>query len=194
MLISASIASSFMRNKWNNDFARPIMFLDKSINNHRQIIAPNWIAKKNDIILLYPNIIAIKPVPLLVVGVVGCMLLLVCGFSIKDTMNNYLETELSVINNYKYRLNIVEDASSKRINELMDEYSHNSSKTLVVEVKKDGELKLNSILINDSGDAVRTLDKDWKPMNIPEDGVIITQKLAENEGLKLGEEIEWRNG
>lgn len=68
MLISASIASSFMRNKWNNDFARPIMFLDKSINNHRQIIAPNWIAKKNDIILLYPNIIAIKPVPLLVVA------------------------------------------------------------------------------------------------------------------------------
>ncbi len=126
-----------------------------------------------------------------VVGVVGCMLLLVCGFGIKDTMNNYLETELSVINNYKYRLNIAEDASPKRINELMDEYSHNSSKTLVVEVKKDGELKLNSILINDSGDAVRTLDKDWKPMSIPEDGVIITQKLAENEGLKLGEEIEW---
>ena len=124
-------------------------------------------------------------------GVVGCMLLLVCGFGIKDTMNNYLDTELSVINNYKYRLNISDDASAKRIDELMEDYSHDSSKTLAIEIKKDGELKLNTIFINDSGDAVRTLDKNWKPMEIPEDGVLITQKLAENEGLKVGEEIEW---
>lgn len=126
-----------------------------------------------------------------VVGVVGCMLLLVCGFGIKDTINNYLETELSVINNYQYRLNIAEDTSPDRIEELMNTYSHNSSKTLAIEIKRDGELKLNSILVNDSGGAVRTLDEDWHPMDIPEDGVTITQKLAENEGLKLGEEIEW---
>jgi len=126
-----------------------------------------------------------------VVGVVGCMLLLVCGFGIKDTMNNYLETELGVINNYKYRLNIAEDASDARIEELMAEYSDKSSQTLAIEIKQDGELKLNSILVNDAGDYVQTLDKKWRPMSIPEDGILITQKLAENEGFELGEEIEW---
>lgn len=127
-----------------------------------------------------------------VVGIVGCMVLLVCGFGIKDTMNNYLNTELNIINNYKYRLNIAEDADPKHISELMDQYSQNSSKTLTVEVKTANDLKLNSVFINDSNNAVRTLDKDWQPMTIPENGIIITQKLAENEGFKLGEEIEWR--
>lgn len=126
-----------------------------------------------------------------VVGVVGCMILLVCGFGIKDTMNNYLETELTQINNYKYRLNISDEASAKQVDDLLEKYSDRSSKTLGVETKKDGELKANSIFVTDADDAVRILDPKWKPMEISSDGIYITQKMAELEGYEVGDTVEW---
>ena len=126
-----------------------------------------------------------------VIGVIGCMTLLVCGFSIKDTMDNYIKTELNIINNYKYRLNITNEADKKKITELMDRFSKDSSKTIAIEIKKDDKIKVNSILVNDAGEKLQTLNTDWKPMRLPEDGVVITKKLAENEGYKIGDEITW---
>lgn len=124
-------------------------------------------------------------------GIAGCMALLVCGFSIKDTMHNYIKTELDTINNYRYRINISENAKADQIGKIKKDFSNNSSKMIAVETRKNGELKLNSVFVNDTNDAVRTLDKNWAPMKLPEDGVIITQKMALNEGYKIGEEIEW---
>jgi putative ABC transport system permease protein len=126
-----------------------------------------------------------------VVGVIGCMVLLVCGFGIKDTMNNYLETELNVINNYNYRLNLKDDITKEQAEDILNKYSKKSSKTIGIETKKDGELKVNSIFVTDAGDAVQALDTKWKPINISDDGVYITQKMAELEGYKIGDEVEW---
>jgi putative ABC transport system permease protein len=124
-------------------------------------------------------------------GVVGCMILLVCGFGIQDTINGYLETELSVINHYQNRLNLSEEITDSQLDKLYEEYSSDSSKTLGIEFKKDGELKVNNIFVTDAGDSVRVLDKKWQAMELSDDGVYVTQKFAELEGYKVGDEIEW---
>ena len=126
-----------------------------------------------------------------IVGVVGCMILLVCGFGIRDTINNYLDIELTQINHYENRLNLSEDATKEQIDELYKKYSRDSSKTLAVEIKKDGELKVKSIFVTDAGDSMRTLDKKWQKMDLSDDGVYITQRFAEIEGYNVGDEIEW---
>ncbi len=126
-----------------------------------------------------------------VFGVVGCMVLLVCGFGILDTVNGYIDLELSEINNYKNRLNISEEATSEQIEKLYADYSHDSSKTLGIEVKKDDELLVKSIFVTDAGDSVRTMDKKWQKMELADDGVYVTQKFAELEGYAVGDEIEW---
>ncbi len=126
-----------------------------------------------------------------VVGVVGCMILLVCGFGIRDTINNYLDIELTQINHYENRLNLSEDATEEQIDELYRKYSRDSSKTLAVEIKKDDELRVKSIFVTDAGDSMRTLDKKWQKMDLSDDGVYITQRFAEIEGYNVGDEIEW---
>lgn len=126
-----------------------------------------------------------------IVGVVGCMVLLVCGFGIRDTINNYLEIELSNINHYKNSLYISDDATDEQIENLYEDFSRDSSKTLGIEIKKDGELKAKTVFVNDAGDSVRALDKDWKVMKLNDDGIYMTQKLAELEGYKVGDEVEW---
>jgi putative ABC transport system permease protein len=126
-----------------------------------------------------------------VFGVVGCMILLVCGFGIQDTINGYLETELSVINHYQNRLNLSEEITDSQLDNVDEEYSSDSSKTLGIEFKKDGELKANNIFVTDAGDSVRALDKKWQVMELSDNGVYVTQKFAELEGYKVGDEIEW---
>ncbi|MBR6811565.1 ABC transporter permease [Candidatus Saccharibacteria bacterium] len=126
-----------------------------------------------------------------IVGVIGCMVLLVCGLGIRDTIDNYLDIELTQINHYKNRLYISEEASGKQIEKLFDDYSHDSSQTLGIEIKRDGELKAKTIFVNDAGDSVRVLDENWNKMELSSDGIYMTRKLAETEGYKVGDEIEW---
>lgn len=124
-------------------------------------------------------------------GVVGCMVLLVCGFGIRDTINNYLDIELSEINNYQNRLYVAEDTTDEQIEKLLAEYSRDSSMTLGAEFKKDGELKASNVFVADAGDSVRTLDEKWQKMDLVDDGVYVTRKFAELEGYNIGDEIEW---
>ena len=119
------------------------------------------------------------------------MVLLVCGLGIRDTINNYLEIELTQINHYKNRLYVSEDASGEQIEKLYDDYSHDSSKTLGIEIKRDGELAAKSIFVTDAGDSVRVLDENWQTLSLEDDGVYMTRKLAELDGYKIGDEIEW---
>lgn len=126
-----------------------------------------------------------------IVGVVGCMVLLVCGLGIRDTIKNYLDIELTQINHYKNRLYVSEDASGEQIEKLYDDYSHDSSKTLGIEIKRDGELAAKSIFVTDAGDSVRVLDENWQTLSLEDNGVYMTRKLAELDGYKIGDEIEW---
>ena len=43
------------------------------------------------------------------VGIIGCMILLVCAFGIKDTIKHYLKVQFNDLNNYTYRINIPDD-------------------------------------------------------------------------------------
>ena len=126
-----------------------------------------------------------------IVGIVGCMILLVCGFGIRDTMNHYVYIETQAINHYKYRLNLSKDIRPEDLTKLMRQFSHRSSKTLPIEIRQADKLKISSIFINDSDGAVSTLDKNWQDMQLPVDGVLITRKLAANMGYEIGQTIEW---
>lgn len=60
-----------------------------------------------------------------------------------------------------------------------------------IEVLIDNEKKANTIFVADSGDYIRFTDKDKEYIKLKDDGIYITEKLAENEGLKLGDKLKW---
>jgi len=126
-----------------------------------------------------------------IIGIAGCMILLVCGFGMYDTMTNYLNNTIDTINNYKYRLSLDSDISTTDLDNLYDNYSNHSSKTLAIEIKNDGQIKTNSLFIDNSKGNIKFFDENDKEFSLKDNGIYVTRKLAKTEGYQIGDQITW---
>lgn len=125
------------------------------------------------------------------IGIAGCSGLFVAGFGMYDSIGEYLRIELDEINNYDYRFNLNENITDTELNDLENKYGNHTSKSLGIEIKKDGKIKANNIFIDDSKGYMKVLDEDFKEMKMKNNGVYITRKLASLEGYSIGDTIKW---
>ncbi len=124
-----------------------------------------------------------------IVGITGATMLLVCAFGMLDSMNSYLDWEFNKLSNYDYKLVLKSDYSNDDLKEIETKYGTESSKTNVVEINAGNETKITSLTINDAKESLRYTDHDKKYMKLKNDGVYITEKLAETLNLKKGDDI-----
>ena len=126
-------------------------------------------------------------------GVVGCCMLIVCALGMLDSMNFFVDLQFSTLYNFDYKLNLKEGLSSSDVKVITDKYGDATSQTLGIEIKKDnGDREANNIFVTDAKDYVRFVNRKNKIIDKPEDnGVFVTQKLAETKGYKLGDTITW---
>lgn len=126
-----------------------------------------------------------------IVGIVGCTMLVVCAFGMLDTMNAYLDWEFDGICNFEYKLSLENDYTNNEFNNLTSKYGNATSQTLGIEIKNKDIKETNVITINDSQNKLRYTDHNRDFINLKDDGVYITEKLSENLGLNIGDEITW---
>lgn len=120
------------------------------------------------------------------VGVIGCMLLLVGGLGMKDTMSGYLDIIDSQIFNYRTKVNIVETAE-------------NSDAAALAESCEGDLLASSSVNLNGEAvtleiydvthDKIRFLDEDNRRTALGDDGAYVCLRLAKDVGI--GETIEF---
>ena len=128
-----------------------------------------------------------------VVGIVGCCTLIVCAFGMLNSMNNFIKLQFVDLYNFNYKLTIKENISSSDLEELEKTYGNSTSQTLGIEIKdKNNNRKANTIFVDDSNGLVRFQDPNDKFMKLTSnDGVYVTNKLAINEGYKVGDTLVW---
>ena len=126
-------------------------------------------------------------------GVVGCAMLIVCALGMLDSMNFFVELQFNTLYNFDYKLNLKEDITNNRLEELYKKYGSNTSQTLGIEIKdKNGNREANNIFVTDAKNYVRFVDRKNNIIDKPTDkGVFVTYKLAETKGYKLGDKITW---
>ena len=127
-----------------------------------------------------------------IVGMIGCIILLIIAFGMNDTLNNYLDLEFSTINKYESKINLIQNIDIDTYNSLIEKYGNNTSLTLQIEIIDDDIILNNNIFINDSNGYVNTLDSNDKSINLEDDGVYITRRLAEKLNKEVGSNITWR--
>ena len=125
------------------------------------------------------------------VGITGCMILLVVAFGMLDTMKNYMHIELDVINNYETRLNLDTAITEEDLNKIYDKYGENSSKSIGIEIIKNDDIISNNILVHNANDYIQLLDEKDKPIEL-NDGIYVSRKLAEVNNYKVNDIIKWR--
>ena len=126
-----------------------------------------------------------------IAGIVGCTAILVCAFGMLDTMNNYLDWQFDELYNFKYKLTLKSDYTGEQYQKIIDKYGNSTTQTLLIEIDSGNKKESNNILVDDSNNLVRYTDKNAKFVKLKDDGVFITRKLADSQGLGIGDKIKW---
>ncbi len=127
------------------------------------------------------------------VGIAGCMILMVAGLGMRDSIHNYLKLELNDINHYEYRMNLSPSITVPELMDLFETYTDHTSMSLNIEVDDPDEGAIvTSAYVDDSKGSIQILNARNKPMKLSSYGVYVTRKFAKLHGYQIGDTITWR--
>ncbi|MBR2780320.1 MAG: ABC transporter permease [Eubacteriaceae bacterium] len=133
-----------------------------------------------------------------VIGVAGCTALLVLGFGLKDSVGDVLDIQYGRIFSYDYQIFVEEGTDVQKDIDILitDENNKNvcsyTGYTTRIYLEDDREDTVNLIVI-DPSDAARIFDltatDKRTPLKLSDEGIIVSEKFAINNGLKKGDEV-----
>ena len=140
-------------------------------------------------------------------GIMGCTALMLAGFGLSDSISNIVPNQFGSIFAYNVSVTVNSEATSSELNAMYDylEPANNpnvESYTTVYSLNSSFEADGTSIAnitlmtvpyeVNDSFDNYITLrDRvSQKPIAVPEEGVIIGEKLADELGIGIGDYVK----
>ncbi len=126
-----------------------------------------------------------------IIGVIGCSALLVCAFGMYDGMNDLKEWEYNQINHYDSKLVIEENATDSQIDDVADEVNGDKLMEGAIEIESDSAKKSASLLVLNDTNLVTPTDYDWNKIEIADDEVSISQKMADLLDVKVGDTVKW---
>ncbi len=126
-----------------------------------------------------------------IVGVIGCSALLVCAFGMYDGMNDLKDWEYTQINHYDSKLVIEEDTSQSVIDDIADKVNGEEIMEGAIEIESDSAKKSGSLLVLDDNDLITPTDYDRNHVEIKDDEVSISEKMADMLDVKVGDTVKW---
>lgn len=120
------------------------------------------------------------------VGVVGCMVLLVGGLGMKDTMGTFLTMLDEDINNYTTKINFSESADNDEIKEFVS--SVDGDWFASTGISYEGET-ISLEIYHADNHKIRFLSEEDELMNLKDDGVYLCLRLADT--AQIGDTIEF---
>ena len=126
-----------------------------------------------------------------IIGVIGCSALLVCAFGMYDGMNDLKEWEYNQINHYDSKLVIEENATTSQIDDVVKEINGDKLMESAIEIESDNVKKSGSLLVLNDTDLVTPTDYDWNKVDIKDNEVSISQKMADMLDVKVGDTVKW---
>ena len=120
------------------------------------------------------------------VGIIGCMVLMVAGLGMRDTMSGFLDLFDNGISHYVTKVNLVENTDPEKalplINDLDGDWESYSG------ISIDGYTATLDIVHNENG-RLSVIDGDNKEIDLRDDGAYLCLRLSDK--AKIGEYIEF---
>ena len=126
-----------------------------------------------------------------IIGVIGCSALLVCAFGMYDGMNDLKEWEYNQINHYDSKLVIDENATDSVIDDVAEAVNGEKLMESAIEIESDNGKKSGSLTVLNNSKLVTPTDYDWNKVEIADDEVSISQKMADMLDVKVGDTVKW---
>lgn len=127
-----------------------------------------------------------------VIGVMGCMGLLLCALGIKDSMNGIASWMYGDLHIYENKINLKEAISEQETDALTKSYEGQLVQESGVELKTGGSEKTGTMTVLRPGEMIRFEDVNRNPVKLPDSGVALSYKMAVALNVNEGDRIEWR--
>ena len=124
-------------------------------------------------------------------SIVGCTLLLISAFGMNDGMNDLKTWQYGDIYHYESQLIIEDNATMEQVKNITEDLNGLQVMNQQIEIKANNITKTSSIMVYNKSDLITPTDKNMKSMELPEDGISLTEKSAELLGVEKGDVIEW---
>ena len=120
------------------------------------------------------------------VGVFGCVLLIVASFGMKDTADAFIDVFYNKAINYETAINISESATNEEALEICSLYNGDWASKSSVQVE---DKTLSVEIYNIQNDYVRFVNDEMQFIELSDDGVFVCQRIAKGYNLKVGDSI-----
>lgn len=126
------------------------------------------------------------------IGILGSMILIFASFSMKESVDKFVEYYDKSISNYETRINLnnINNLSYDEFNEeaIIISNKYNGDYMNSTSVKYDKETIMFNVY-NIKNDTYRFLDKKNKTITLPKDGAVICKRISEDNNVKVGDTI-----
>ena len=126
-----------------------------------------------------------------IVGVMGCVALLVSAFGMNDSMENLKTWEYDDISHFESKLIIKNGVSQSDIDEVSEEVNGSTIMEQAIEIKGQGNEKTGLVLALNDTNLISQTDKNKNPINLSGTDISLSAKMAESLNVDVGDTIEW---
>lgn len=121
------------------------------------------------------------------IGVIGCMVLLVGGLGLRDTVNGFVDRLNNDVSNYRTRIHLAETVTNVQARELADRYAGD---WLAASDIRYSDRAVSLEIYSVSHEKVRFLDKGNRPTKLGNEGAYVCLRIAA-EGVDIGDMLQF---
>ncbi|WP_407375576.1 FtsX-like permease family protein [Methanobrevibacter sp.] len=126
-----------------------------------------------------------------IIGVMGCVALLIAAFGMNDSLNELESWEYDDISHYGAKLQISNNANPNELYYILNDTNGSFIMQQSIEIKANDNEDTVTLLASNNTDLISYTDSDRNQIEIKEGDVSISAKLADKFNLGIGDEIHW---
>lgn len=124
-------------------------------------------------------------------GVLACTVILLASFGAGDSMEDVKQWQYSDINHYNTKLTLEENITNTQIDNILNDINAETIMEGSIEIEYKNEDTLGSITVINDTKLINPTDENRQQLELPEDGVAISSKIAEKLNINEGDTIKW---
>jgi putative ABC transport system permease protein len=126
-----------------------------------------------------------------IVGVMGCVALLIAAFGMNDCMGELKTWEYDDISHFESKLLLSSNANPMELYYILNYTDGSFIMQQSIEIKANDMEDTVTLLVSNNTDLISYTDSNREPLEIDEGDVSISTKLAEKFNLAIGDKIRW---
>lgn len=126
-----------------------------------------------------------------IVGVMGCVALIIAAFGMNDCMGELKEWEYDDISHFESKLLLSSNANPLELYYILNNTNGSFIMQQSIEIKANDIEDTAGLLVSNNTDLISYTDSNRNPLEIDEEDVSMSVKLAEKFNVTVGDKIRW---